>query len=662
MNKSTKIITNKNMKNNKTNTSSTLFNRKALTKIEDSKINKETKASYLSQKETRIKSSLLKHPNISLSRNFNDYNQILTDLTDINKSKISWAIKLRQPNIPISSKNQSNNFLKINKKEIISKKDRNISSAKPATKGLILTSNFIEPKFYMEDLDKYKKKNKNKITNISNDNATSLNKDNEYNYSTDNNVYTSLKLLTTLSKDYKLLVKVTSKGEIKQFHSGKGKLFSFVIMDELGNKMQAIGFDKIADKFKDEIVENNIYEITGGYIRTADKRFDPPGSDYKLILSESSNIIKKDDLEKNFENRFTDPDNKFWNLNEIKEAPVNTIVNVVCIVADKGETTNKDTKSGSILIRKTMVVDQSNEKMELTLWRNLTQLKFNNGDVLVCRKVRVNDFGGKNLTSTTESKIFINPIPSDFPDLSQDIQNLKIFSEQNEFSKGLFSSNNKNDSDNTNKMENENEKKNKISIININKSDINQKKEFNDKIVYIDYILEEMGKYILTDFDHRFPFYKIRATITHLGHTEKNFYPGCPNRECNRKLSYTNGDWICQSCRQSFKTPRYYYSLNIRVKDCSSEYWVDIFGKPAEMIMNINADDYRNILVNRDEEKLGQISEGVEYKEFYFLLKVRLNKYNDTTKKKFTATKIERINKKEDTNRLVNDIKMRLKI
>ena len=77
------------------------------------------------------------------------------------------------------------------------------------------------------------------------------------------------------------------------------------------------------------------------------------------------------------------------------------------------------------------------------------------------------------------------------------------------------------------------------------------------------------------------------------------------------------------------------------------------------MIMNINADDYRNILVNRDEEKLGQISEGVEYKEFYFLLKVRLNKYNDTTKKKFTATKIEKVNKKENTIKLVNDIKMR---
>ena len=479
------------------------------------------------------------------------------------------------------------------------------------------------------------------------------------NYSQDEKSYTSLKLLTTLSKDYKLLVKVTSKGEVKPYKSGKGKLFSFVIMDELGNKMQAVAFGEIVDKFKDEIIENEIYEISGGYIRTSDKRYDPPGSDYKLILTESTTIIKKDDEEKNFKDKFTDPDNKFWSLSEIKEAPVNTIVNVVCVVGDKGETNYKDTKSGSMLIRKMFVLDQSNEKMELTLWRNLTKLNYNNGDILVCKKVRVNDFGGKNLTSITESKIFINPITTDFPEITKEIQTLKIFSDQNELNKG-----NNQDLKNNNNTNNENNNKKKEEIkTNIINNNINtnliQKKVYNDKIVYIDYILDEMNKYISTDFDHRFPFYKIRATVTHLGHTEKNFYPGCPNRECNRKLTFANGDWICQSCRQSFKNPRYYYSLNIRVKDCSSEYWVDIFGKPAEMIMNINADDYRNILVNRDEEKLGQISEGVEYKEFYFLLKVRLNKYNDTTKKKFTATKIEKINKKENTGRLVNDIKMK---
>ena len=311
------------------------------------------------------------------------------------------------------------------------------------------------------------------------------------------------------------------------------------------------------------------------------------------------------------------------------------------------------------MIRKTLVLDQSNEKMELTLWRHSTQLKINNGDILVCQKVRVNDFGGKNITTTSESKIVINPQIKDFPDISKEIQALKHFSEQNELNKGIIDTNNNNKDNNP---YNNSQKDNNNINNNNNFKNSGYNKSYNDKIVYIDSILDEMDKYVMTDFDHRFPFYKIRATVTHLGHHEKNYYPGCPNRECNRKVSYSNGDWVCQYCRQSFKTPKYYYSLNIRVKDCSSEYWIDIFGKPAELIMNMSADEYRNILVNRDDEKLNQISESVEYKQFYFLLKVRLNKFNDTTKKKFTANKIEVINKKEDTGRLVNDIKKKFKI
>ena len=157
-NKSREIVPNKNPKNNRANTS-TLFNRKLHTKEEESKINKDTKSSILIPKETRVKSSILKHPQkISLSRNYNDYHQILTELTDINKSKINWAIKLRQPSTPLPR----HNFSKIKNNSSIQNKNRIISSAKPTPKGLVLTANFIEPKFYMEDLDKYKKKNKNK--------------------------------------------------------------------------------------------------------------------------------------------------------------------------------------------------------------------------------------------------------------------------------------------------------------------------------------------------------------------------------------------------------------------------------------------------------------------------------------------------------------------
>lgn len=487
-------------------------------------------------------------------------------------------------------------------------------------------------------------------------------------YNENNNInYTPLKQLTTLSQDFKLLVKVISKGDVKPFKNGNGKLFSFIIMDEAGTKMQVTGFDKCVDKFIKDVSENNIYEISGGYIRTSDKRYDPPGSDYKLILNDSTVITQKNNSEHNFKDKFCDPDNKFITIREVKDIGINSIVNVICIIGDKGETTHKETKSGSIMIRKTIVLDQSNEKMELTLWRNFTQLNINNGDLIICKKVRVNDFGGKNLTTTGESKIFLNPSPSEFPDISKEIQALKNFSEQNELDKGIIESNDiKNDTkehfDNKKSNNNNNSHVESNNSIIENKTSSKNAKVYNDKIVYIDSILNEMDKYVQTDLFHRFPFYKIRATITHLGHTEKNFYAGCPNRECNRKVTFSNGDWICQFCRQSYKVPKYYYSLNLRVKDCSNEYYVDIFGKPAEMIMNMNADDYRNILVNRDEEKLNQISENIEYKEYYFLLKVRLNKFNESVKKKFTANKIEIVNKKEDTGRLINDIKSKLNI
>ena len=303
-----------------------------------------------------------------------------------------------------------------------------------------------------------------------------------------------------------------------------------------------------------KIQENNIYEITGGYIRNADKRYDLSGADYKLILNEESSITKKNNEEINLKEKFFDKEKKFLNVREVKEANLNSIVNVICVVGDKGEITYKETKSGSQLIRKTTILDESNEKMELTLWRNFTQLNINNGDVLICKKVKVNDFGGKNITTTNDSKIFINPNQNSFSDISKELKSLKLFSEKNELSKGIIESNN-----NINQIkEKDNDINNgKIVINNINIT----KKEYNDKIVYIDYILSEINKYSQNDIDHRFPFYKIRAIVTHLGHTEKNFYPGCPNRECNRKVSFSNGDWICQYCRQSFKVPRYYIIL-----------------------------------------------------------------------------------------------------
>ena len=140
----------KNLKKDKVKNNS-LFNKNNRSNKEESKYSKDKNFPNLSQKENRLKSSKLKNPyKLSYSRNYNDYNQILTELTDINTSKINWALKLRKDELMniIEEKGQNENKRKLR-----------IASAKPTTRGLVLTSNFIEPKFYMEDLEKYRKKN-----------------------------------------------------------------------------------------------------------------------------------------------------------------------------------------------------------------------------------------------------------------------------------------------------------------------------------------------------------------------------------------------------------------------------------------------------------------------------------------------------------------------
>ena len=137
---------------NTTKKNTTFFNKNFFPKKEESKFGKDLNKF---PKDIRAKTSRPKNPyKLSYSRNFNDYKQIFTEFADINQSKINWAIKLRKEKIM--------NVLEKGKIEENKNKIRNIASAKPGTRGLILTSNFIEPKFYMDDLEKYKQKNTNK--------------------------------------------------------------------------------------------------------------------------------------------------------------------------------------------------------------------------------------------------------------------------------------------------------------------------------------------------------------------------------------------------------------------------------------------------------------------------------------------------------------------
>ena len=71
----------------------------------------------------------------------------------------------------------------------------------------------------------------------------------------------------------------------------------------------------------------------------------------------------------------------------------------------------------------------------------------------------------------------------------------------------------------------------------------------------------------------------------------------------------------------------------------------------------MNAGEYRKLLIDRNDDKINELTGNIQYKEFYFLLKVKNQEYNDVIKRKFTATKIEELDCLKESMRLLEEFK-----
>ena len=437
--------------------------------------------------------------------------------------------------------------------------------------------------------------------------------------------YTSLKQLTTFSRDFMILIRVTKKSEIKTFETrnnsmgtqSQGKLFYFIVLDRDGNEMQCTCFNKAVDKFFDIIEEDETYEIKGGYIKLNDKKYTRIKSDYKIVLDENSKITKK------FDNGTIKKNNmNIVRIKDIQNMNLYSIVDLCVVVLNVGEKMIKNTRNGSQPLKKIVVGDVSKYKIEISLWRvhSDTNVKF--GDILLINNVKIGEYKGRTLTTFDETCIKINP-----PITNEYVKELDDFLQKNEL-KGEWL-----DLENTSEMKTE-----------------TKEESDNYTSVHIRDVLESLDEY--EDVSN---LSKVTAIVTQILHNEKNFYLGCSDRNCKRKLKLEgdSDEYICPNCRKSTKTPTYYYTLSLRVKDASTEYWIDIFGKTAESIMKCTAEEYKNILESRDEEKLKEITHKVEFKVFNFWVKPKIQTYNTVSKKKLYAYRIEPYNEKVEAHKLV---------
>jgi len=494
-----------------------------------------------------------------------------------------------------------------------------------------------------------KAKKKKKIKNKLNKKIITENKENINNVENKKVIYTSLKELTTFSRDFILLVRIIKKSEIKIFETrntnnsniltGQGRLFYFIVLDQDGNEMQCTCFNKTVNKFYDLIQENKLYEIKGGYVKINDKKYTRIKADYKIVLDENSIITQiNDDI----------PiiNNSKYNLVKISDLPkfkIYSIIDICAVVIDYTDIVIKVTRNGAQPLRKLILGDNTLYKVELSLWRKFTKINIKKGDIIFINNVKIGEYKGRNLSTFEETIIKVNPTESDYSgnkECEECINNLLFFIEENEaniFNNDFFS-------------DFENLYKDKLQTY--------QTTEEN-QIIYIKEILDNLDK-----VDDNKSLYKISAVITQIIHNEKNFYIGCNDKNCKKKLLYDflKKEYSCPVCGRRTKKVTYYYTLSLRVKDASFEYWIDIFGKIAENIMMCPAEKYKDYLQKRDQVKLKEISDRVEFKKFNFWVRPKIQVYNTISKKKLYVCKILPVSVKEEADRLSSYLKERFNI
>jgi replication factor A1 len=461
----------------------------------------------------------------------------------------------------------------------------------------------------------------NDIKINSTDNNYNRNSTSEYENSrlNSNNFCMPLNVLTTFTKDIKIRIRVTKKTEVKEFGSqgrNPGKLFSFNILDNQGTEMQVTCFTKAVDKFFGIIHEKKMYYICGGYIKPSDKKYSNVKSEYRLVLDENANIEELEDDGTISENSFN-----FVKLADLNTIDTGRIVDVMVYVLESQEKIMKNTKYGEQALKKLMVADDSEYKIEVTLWKQHADLHVEPKTILCIKSAKVGDFNGKNLSTLDDTHIIAENLP--YPQSNELINFIENY-------KGDWKTFNSLNSNNSN-MDN---------MVNSN----------------ISRIKDVIGLLSNAIPDDQIPVSRIKGTVCNIAHTDKNFYAGCPEKNCKRKVVQETYTWRCTACDKTFPKPTYYYTLNLRLKDGSAEQYIDVFGDLGAKLLKISCDDYKDLIFNNDQVKLNEITKELEFKTFTFVGKAKMNLYNGIPKKKFNVYKVEPVDLSVEIKRLTRSL------
>ncbi|XP_074305633.1 replication protein A 70 kDa DNA-binding subunit C-like, partial [Silene latifolia] len=409
--------------------------------------------------------------------------------------------------------------------------------------------------------------------------------------------------------------RVTAKGELRNYNNarGVGKVFSFDLLDSDRGEIQVTCFNAMVDKFYDAIEVGKVYLISKGSIKAAQKKFNHLPNDHEIVLDITSMVHPcLDDDSKIPRLQF-----HFRPISDIEGLDIKSFLDVIGVVTAISPTATIMKKDGTETQKRSLQLrDMSGRSVEFTMWGNfcnsegqMLQNLYDSGNfpVLALKAVKVVEFNGKLLGSTSSSQLFIEP---DIPEARE----IKLWFDREGRNMPYVS------------ISRETTSFGKTDVRKI----ISQIKD------------EKLGTSEKPDW------ITVCATLSSM--KMDNFcYTACPlqtgDRQCNKKV-VNNGDgkWRCDRCDQSVDECDYRYILQFQIQDHTGLTWVTAFQECGEELLGMSAKDLFDLkYVKEDDEEFQKIVRAALFRKYIFKLKVKEETFNDERRVKSTVVKAEKV-------------------
>lgn len=414
--------------------------------------------------------------------------------------------------------------------------------------------------------------------------------------------------LNPYSNRWTIKARITNKSDIRVWNNakGSGKLFSIDLLDANNGEIRATLFKEAADKWFPILEQGQVYTISGGRLKVADRKFSKLNNDYELTLDASS------DIRPSFDDSIKQVNYNFTKIADLTNVEVNSSVDILAMVrsADECRSIISQKLGGKELFKRELLIyDDSNMEVRLTLWGEKAQEEFdwnNEVPVVALKGVGVGDYNGRTLSMRTSSNMAINP---DLPEA----KDLFEWRQRGGGQSGMGSLSSAGSSGGVDREVPLHERT-PLSLVKENALGMGEKP---------DYIT-------------------FKGVITHIFREREPWYTACPTQDCNKKVVEAfNGQWSCEKCNREFPNCQRRYMLYASVSDHTGDSGFTLFNDTAEQLLGYTADDLHDMKQSGNEADYDKVFQDAMFKQVIVKARVKQELRDDEMKTKSSVMNLK---------------------